>query len=335
MPKPVKEIIRESSPYRMWIRRNLRGHLIRPFPEYMNIELTNKCILSCRFCPHNAIKMKTREIDWEVFAKFVLDLKEINNHKAEVVPVGLGEPFLYTHWKDAFQYLKHHLPAVPLRLVTNGVVVDKDVAETLCSSIFTHHDSILFSLNAWDRQTYKEMMGSDQFERVVNNILNFLEIRKETGNDFAVKVQIIKTTQTANQVEDFGKFWSKRLTEPQDVPVYIRELENWGGKIQTAGSTLKKRITRYPCLGLWTLVVVDIDGNAYPCCEALSDRENSHLKLGNIMENSIGELYSSEKYHRIRNLHLSGKWDSIPECINCDLWSSSPNLWYTTKKGFR
>ncbi len=94
--------------------------------------------------------MKKREIDWEIFTKFVADVKELNNI-AIFVPVGLGEPFLYTHWKEAFQYLRLHLPTVPLRIVSNGVAVNEDVAEALCSSIFTHNDNILFSINAWDR----------------------------------------------------------------------------------------------------------------------------------------------------------------------------------------
>lgn len=175
IPNPVKETIRKSLPYKIHLRRKL----LKPFPENMNIELTNQYNLRCWFCPHSTIKMKKREMDWEVFTKFIGDLKKIN-HIAEVVPVGLGEPFLYSHWEDAFQCCKRHLPASPLRLVTNGVTVDEDVAKALCS-IFTHHDSILFSLNAWDRETYKEMTGSDQFDRVVNNILNLLEIRKRGG----------------------------------------------------------------------------------------------------------------------------------------------------------
>lgn len=327
IPDTVKEAIRKSLLYKIHLRRQF----FKPFPETMSIELTNKCNLRCNFCPHSAIQMKKREIDWEVFAKFINDLKELK-HVARVIPVGLGEPFLYSHWEEALRYCKHHLPSTPLRLVTNGVAVDEDVAKALCSTL-THHDSILFSLNAWDKKTYEEMMGYDQFDRVVNNILNFLEIRKEGGGDFAAQIQIIKTTRTVSQIKDFRRFWSKHITG--SVPIYIRELENWGGKIQTGDSTLKNKMNRYPCLGLWTLVVVDIDGNAYPCCEALADRENSNLLLGNIMDNTISELYSNEKYHRIRNLHLSGNWDSIPECVDCDFWSSAMNVWFTTKKGFK
>ena len=137
------------------------------------------------------------------------------------------------------------------------------------------------------------------------------------------------------KIEDFKKFWSKHLTLPNDIPLYERELENWGGKIQTTDVTLKTFKKRYPCRALWVIIMIDTDGNAYPCCEALSDRENSNLLLGNIIDNTIKEIYSSEKYRNIKNLHLSGDWRRIPECVNCDFWSSSRDIWFRTKKGFK
>lgn len=329
IPIPVREAIRESYPYRMYLRRRY----LKPFPGSMNIELTNQCNLKCSFCPHSKIRMKKKEIDYAIFKKFVDDLDALRGI-TELVPVGLGEPFLYSRWEEAFRYCKLRQPNTPFRIVTNGVAMDEKTAKTICS-IFTAQDSILISINAWERETYKKMMNSDQFERVVENVESLIESRKRTGAEFAIKTQIIKTVDTKDQIKDFQRFWSKRLTNSQDMALYLRELENWGGKIETNNKTLKTTKERYPCLSLWTVVVVDSDGNAYPCCESLADRENSNLLLGNIMDSSVLELYSCETYHGIQELHLTGRWDEIPECVNCDFWSSAKNVWHKriTKNG--
>jgi hypothetical protein len=116
--------------------------------------------------------------------------------------------------------------------------------------------------------------------------------------------------------------WKIILRGVNDV-INIRELENWGGQVNTKGKTTIKTNNRYPCPALWDIVMINHEGDIFPCCEQLSHVDGS-LKLGNINEISLTEAFKSEKYRRIREDHLRGNWDFYPECVNCDFWASSP-----------
>jgi len=332
-PSVLRKKVASSRLYKEYKKSKSRKSLLRPFPSCMNIELTNRCNLNCSFCPRSVINIKPMEIEWETVVKFTSDIKELKKVMIEeVCPVGLGEPFLYSRWEEAFSLFKSDLPGVPLRLVTNGVSMDLETSRRL-TKVLQDEDSILISLNAWDKTVYQDMMGADRFMSVRNNIEQLIKERDDSNKKFAIKVQLIQTSRTVDSSQDFKRYWSERLKGPNDRPDYFRQLENWGGKIDTQRATLKTSKSRYPCLSLWSLVVVDVNGNAFPCCEALSDRKKSHLKLGNILEDSIADLYRGDKLMKIRKKHLAGEWDTFPECVNCDFWSSTPNIWKVDKAG--
>jgi radical SAM protein with 4Fe4S-binding SPASM domain len=84
-------------------------------------------------------------------------------------------------------------------------------------------------------------------------------------------------------------------------------------------------MSRYACPALWSIVMINCEGDIYPCCEQLAHKKGS-LFLGNIRDVSLKEAFNSNKYRDIRKNHLSGKWDIYPECKNCDFWSSSPPI---------
>lgn len=328
LPQNVKRLIKSSFPYKVYGRRTT----LSKFPESINLELTNKCTLKCWMCPHSKMTwMQKGEIRDEIFEKAIKDLKEISGFKS-ITPVGLGEPLCCSKIEWALARLNKEFPKTPLDLVSNATLLDENAAKMLCKRL-KDKDQILFSINVWDQDMYRELMGADLFKTVVSNIERLARLRDSSGSKFAIKVQIIESKKTVSQIKAFKKFWSKKLTGPKDG-IYVRRLENWGGKIDTKALQLKETKKRYPCSSLWSIVMIDINGNAYPCCEALSTREKSPLCLGNIQKSSVKELYTSEKYKNLREIHLKAKWDSIPECKYCDFWASSPNVWLKFKGKF-
>lgn len=342
LPTIVKKVIKRNAPIGvvhayheinqvLFLNRDYRRKFITLYPTSINLELTNKCNLKCWICPHENLNMKLKEMDFELFKWIISDLKEFPSI-SQICPVGLGEPFLYSLWKNAFRYIKKKNPAIPLRIVTNGVLVNESVSSVL-NTILGKGDEILFSLNVWRKDDYKKLMGSDKFDVVKNNIIGLVKERERTGKDYTIQAQLIITKETKQYRKDFEKFWLQYLTKQNDGPVF-RELENWGGKIDTTDKTTKVYPKRYPCLSLWSVAMVDCNGNVFPCCEALSEREKSALVLGNVKDTPLFDLYQSEKYKHLRELHLTKNWDKIEECRYCDFWTSSPNIWKYKSGGY-
>jgi len=330
IPKPIKRKIKSSSfLYKLYQRRQ---NLVK-LPYAMNIEITTKCNLKCWMCARPRMKnLKVGDMDFGLFKRIVDDMAKLVYEKTSFTLVGLGEPLMYDKLFDAIEYVKTKCPKASIHINTNATLLDLEKSEILCK-LLRGGDRLLFSLNAGNRSTYKWMMGADKFDLVVSNIKNFLAIRKKIGKGPSVVIQIIETKKTEPEIEGFKNFWQPLIDSNDNI--YIRQLINWGGKIDTKDVLVKVKGKRYPCLSLWIAVVVDLEGNVYPCCEALSTRENSDLLLGNIQEKSLTEIYSESKIREIRKKHLNNKWNDIAECSNCDSWSFYPNIWFKVGSKWR
>lgn len=64
------------------------------------------------------------------------------------------------------------------------------------------------------------------------------------------------------------------------------------------------------------------------CCND-SMRETA---LGNIEEKTISEMWKSEVMRNYRHFHLTGRYDKIPLCKNCDVWSLYPDIFFSWQK---
>ncbi len=341
IPKPVKQKISSTSLYREKIKKErfmmLRNQILKDFPYAIIIELTNKCNLTCRMCPRPNMKdLDIGDIDIELYKKIIDDISNNLNKSATLTPVGLGDPLFYPHLSEAIIYAKEKCPGIPIIFDMNGILLNKSNSLLLVNLLNNIGDRLLISLNSGTPETYKWLMGDDKFDLVVENIKTFLEIRKSNGvENPRLIIQILETAKTKDEVQQFKKDWSP-LIEENDL-IHVRPLVNWSGEInldelEIEENTIEKnRIIRYPCYNLWTTISIDKNGNIYPCCIGLSSREKGSLSLGNIKDKPLREVYFGTKLNTLRELHLSGQWDKIPDCKGCDFWTGQPNIWYKKK----
>ena len=59
------------------------------------------------------------------------------------------------------------------------------------------------------------------------------------------------------------------------------------------------------------------DGTVNPC----DIDYKSSLAIGSLKNNSIKDLWNSEKYNALRQKHLSGKRTEYSVCSKCNAWS--------------
>jgi len=73
---------------------------------------------------------------------------------------------------------------------------------------------------------------------------------------------------------------------------------------------------RRPCSGPFKYKFIAANGDVLVCCLD-TDKQ---LVIGNIKENTLDEIWDSEKAHRIRMAHITGDLSEFPVCQHC------PNL---------
>ena len=118
------------------------------------------------------------------------------------------------------------------------------------------------------------------------------------------------------KIDDFVKFWS-HLADKIDVNKY----NTWVGtqKDLNVGSNFEesqKGAFEFACSHPWDELVIGADGKAGLCC---LDYE-LEAEVGNVMKNTIKEIWQSDSMNWYRNKMLKLEYDDIDVCKNCNAY---------------
>ena len=285
-------------------------------PEIINIELTNACNLSCKFCDYRNLKnrMKTQNMEEKTLFRILSQLK--NKKFYELGLVGLGEPLLNKNFKHNLEMIEKFKGSFErISLNTNAVMLTVDKTRIIYDSPINF---ITFSLNAGTKESYLNMMGRDHFDSVVQNISDFIIHGRERKCKPEIRIQIMQ--QDSKEFDSINKLFADVLDV--NVKIFIRQEYNkpiYKAEHQDASEK------RYPCWSIYSRVYIDVLGNIYPCTIGNdSYRESSTLCIGNIMESSLFDIFNSIEIAKAR-LNAEEGIDPFNECNECNIWKILPN----------
>jgi radical SAM protein with 4Fe4S-binding SPASM domain len=297
-------------------------------PWIINLELTNACNLSCIFCDYPILKKKmnisemSNKLMQKIFSD-VLELKKVTGGKIhELGLVGLGEPTLDrlfdSHISIVSDYAEHF---ERVSLNSNLVSLKPERVETLLNSGV---NTYTFSVNASNRETYKQMMGADLFDAVINNLNYFLAKLSEMSKKVMVDLQVVESKH--NSVEELKDLIP--LAGELNINIFFRKMYS-KPVIQESTDLVDifdaKGMERYPCWDIYSRIYIDYEGNVYPCTIGNdSYRETSGFCLGNVERNSILEIFNNKRISEARERNEKGG-PAFPECSECNIWSIQPN----------
>jgi len=281
------------------------------FPSMVLVEVTSDCTLNCVMCPRSRIENRAGYMHFNVFKK-VID--ECSRHSSfeELLFSGIGEPLLHPQILEMGDLAKKKgLPKV--RLTTNATLLTvQRTEEILKGGAF---DEIGFSLDALTEETYKKIKKSSNFHTVQGNIAHFLKRKGNIGRPF-VSLHILKMRDTISEVDGFIKKWLPELGKGDHI--LIKDVHDFAGQVEgrTPEGQQEYLETRKPCRQLWNFLYVSWDGDVMPCCMDPLRR----LKIGNLNQSSLQELWNGQLIQKIRHIHLQGKYEEIPLCNRCAYW---------------
>jgi len=277
----------------------------------VGIELTSYCNAACNICPHKTVIETPRHIPFELFKQIIEACRSLIDSNTVFGPCGLGEPLLYPKLKAAIEYLKMLYPRNVVSLNTNGFSLNRENSRMILEAL-SANDVLVISLNADSAASYDALMNCGKYELVVENTREFLELHRNRENTCIVVLRFLQTSLTS--LERFRESWAQYIGPNVGINSY--SLLNWGGLI----SAPEKQVNRRACLSLWNCLSFDVNGNFYPCCEALATREKSSLLLGNIKCDNVVEAYE-RGVSVFRQQHLNNVW--VGDCEHCDFWFES------------
>ena len=252
--------------------------------KLVEIEIFNYCNRTCEFCPNETIDRKSAviELPESCFLNTLQELKD-QNFKGYVTFSRYNEPLSQDELlKKRANQVREFLPDVTLIFNTNGDFLTKKRLDGL--------DVDEISVMDYDNKGIEKC--KKRLERVEVDIteIEYPFIKGIWGNTkFLYYVDFVEN----------HTLWNDR-----------------GGALEEL--SLKERRTE-PCLEPDRFIGVDYNGNIMPCCVTRSDIDSHQdFILGNIKEQSVMDIFNSERAKTIREKAMKGDFDDdMKPCHYC------------------
>ena len=269
-------------------------------PNSLDIELTNRCNLKCPGCPREDMNRPQGDMSFDLFKK-IIDASYPYTYFAWLHM--FGEPLLNNNVLKMIRYASKNYFACGIS--TNATVLNKDFAKKLCLSGL---DTIIFSIDATTKKTYKKIRTGGNFNQVVKNTEQFLNL-PERKNIRHTIIQMIRMENNDHEVDEFISKW-----KGSDRSVHIKEEESWAGHFNIKNN--RNPIKRFPCRKLWERLTIDWQGNASICCRDFQ----MQVKIGNVEKDSLSDIWNGHRMVQFRKALIKNQLDDVYLCKMCNEW---------------
>jgi len=263
----------------------------------VNVELTNRCNKNCWMCGRRKIDKEYPEIALK-YGDMDLELVE---RIAGQVPAGImiqlhnnGEPLLYPYFGKALSLFKNNIT----NIVTNGKL------------LLQKADEIIDKLDTLSISVFE---GDEEAEEQYGIIEKFLKI-KGSKKPFT-SLRLIGEVDG----EKYKKFNTLIIRRVLHSPLGSFNYEKLNPTIPEIGI----------CLDFLNHLAIDRTGDVSICVRL--DPKKLGV-IGNIYNNTLSEIWNSEKRLEWKKYHISGQRSKVPLCSFCHFWGVPTGLDFANKK---
>jgi MoaA/NifB/PqqE/SkfB family radical SAM enzyme len=169
---------------------------LAPYPRYIEVEMTSRCNKRCIICEHTWWQEPAADLSLADFIHLTdqFNLRWINM-------TGEGDAFLNKDYLNMIRHVKKRGTSV--YLVDSFDLITKDIARELVRSGV---DGIYISMDGAKKETYESIKVGCNFDKVVSNIRNLLEIKRELRSPIPeICFRFVINSLNADQMPDYVK----------------------------------------------------------------------------------------------------------------------------------
>jgi len=278
------------------------------FPRRLVIETTAKCNLRCKMClGATSLKRPRKDMSLKTFGNIIKQIKG----KVEFVSLqGYGEPLLNHKIFDMIKIANKS--GIRTGISTNATVLNTDKSIKLIDSGLDH---LTFAFDGATKKTYEDIRRGAKYEKVINNIKNFLKIKQKLRSNIFVVIQCIFMKETEGEIQKFKKMWHT----PGVDALRIRQITHGISQYDEKTQEKLRNSPGKPCYWLWVEPAVFWDGTVVSCCQDV----NAKITLGNINKQNLLKIWNSPKIQKMRRMHSCGQRRKISICKDCNMYQPS------------
>jgi len=185
---------------------------IPPFPKNMLIELSNGCNHACVFCANPLMERKVGRINKDLLERVMREARQLGTE--EIGFYTTGEPLVHKNLED-FTEQASTLGFKYIYISTNGAMGTPARFKKL---IDAGMNSIKFSINAGSRESYKQVHGKDDWDKVLENLKFVADYRKQEKKNIKLYASFIISKNVEHEIELYKKVIGPFVDEIYFVP---------------------------------------------------------------------------------------------------------------------
>ncbi len=274
------------------------------FPLLVDMELASTCNLRCLMCEHTYTQRKKELMSEDIFKEVIRQCKPYNPGIRFIM---YSEPFLHPDIISYAKYIKDS--GLLLHITSNGILITTEQIDKL---IDIGLDSITFSMQGATEKEYVFMRKNNKLGLIRGKIKYI--VKKRQNKLFLQVSTTVSKRDKPEDIEKFKKKWSNYadlVTVGRTCWSRIAELEP---KIYDITGIRPDQDRKYiPCQDILTKMAVYSNGDISTCCGDIRCR----LKMGNILNTNMKELWHSEVYNGLRLLLKNMRMDMLDLCKDC------------------
>jgi MoaA/NifB/PqqE/SkfB family radical SAM enzyme len=258
--------------------RRVQADMETDLPSQLNLHVTNKCNLACRWCPRQSHSQKP-----DMQAQLLAKALEICPSIRSVCIAGFGEPLLCSHLTEIVTAAKKRNLFVGL--ITNGVLL-ADFAKVLHA---WNVDSVSVSLNAATAESHKACNGSDTWGRVIAGIQEAVKLmptkvavsmvchRNNVGEmpaflDLMASLSVPTVDFLALLPSESGQD-SSPIGDKQQIEIDALRTHQEAHRVRTWPMVIQPEKCPRACLSPYESISLDADGFVSPCRRVMPPSE--------------------------------------------------------------
>lgn len=258
-----------------------------------------------------------------LYAKKIADDVSNNIHSVKTFVVSEnGDALLNPEFIEIVRYIKKTNPNVKVSLFTNFQYLTRDISRIIVMENLI--DNIHVNIDGHNEETFFRVKGIS-YKVVEQNVIDFIEVRNEHNSQTRLNVQVLTYADYVNRVitkfnklptavknivesndliDDFSEIkdvWKNRLNPKLDV-LHRSLIFGWAERDSVNDFPFlygkfvynKANLENYKCPNFTRVrdeCFIAPNGDWYACC--YDDKQQ--LVFGNVIENSISEVYFGEK----------------------------------------
>jgi MoaA/NifB/PqqE/SkfB family radical SAM enzyme len=173
-------------------------------------------------------------------------------------------------------------------------------------------DKMKISFYGTDKESYNNTMKRLDFKVTLQNVKDFLRIRREMMSQTPRLILQYLLNETNNaKTAECRALWSLLIDSQVGDVLNVASLHNYGGG--RAYNRLGKKIVSV-CYFPWASMSVLWDGRVVTCCM----NSNGVQVLGDLNTQSVQEVWNGPVLAKVRNSFGKLDYSKYPMCLSCD-----------------